>query len=70
MREGVVPSRVPSLMTALRYGSLRPVVDLLTGKKVLRDVPQPLRREPRQRRNERCACRSGAKFKNCCGAGR
>ncbi len=29
-------------------------------------LPEPFRNPPRQRRNEKCACNSNKKFKNCC----
>lgn len=29
-------------------------------------LPEPFRNSPRQRRNEKCACNSNKKFKNCC----
>ena len=29
-------------------------------------LPEPFKNPPRQRRNEKCACNSSKKFKNCC----
>ena len=29
-------------------------------------LPEPYRNPPRQRRNDKCACKSGKKFKHCC----
>lgn len=29
-------------------------------------LPEPFKNPPRQRRNEKCACNSNKKFKNCC----